>query len=127
MHYVVNCLMLTNCHACSQIIEVSSLNSHLVKECVKKHEFKTCKRCRESISVAEFEQHDKAQTCMPWKPLGQANRCPLCHKDIGAGEKGWRQHLMTKRCFANERNNPQPLPEIIEGEQNAGERAPVEE
>ena len=51
---------------------------------------------------------------MPWKPAGQANRCPLCHKDIGAGERGWRQHLKSKKCFANVRNNPLPPPEIVE-------------
>jgi len=54
LHYVVSCLMLTNCNACGQIIEVSSLNSHLVKECVKKDQHKQCKRCRESIHIESY-------------------------------------------------------------------------
>lgn len=28
------------------------------------------------------------------KPLDQANRCPLCHKDIAPGEDGWKLHLL---------------------------------
>jgi len=114
--------MLTNCNACGQIIEVSALNTHLLKECVKKDGFKQCKRCKESIAIDAHDAHTKALTCPPWKPASQASRCPLCHKDIGAGERGWRQHLMTKKCLANERNTPyeQPLEGAKEG--TAGEQ-----
>lgn len=55
--------MLTNCNACGQIIEVSSLNNHLIKECVQKENYKQCKRCHESILVSEFELHDAMQLC----------------------------------------------------------------
>ena len=90
LHYVLNCLMLTNCNACAQIIEVSTLNTHLAKECAHKEQHRQCKRCRESIHVDEYAQHTASLDCLPRKPASQANRCPLCHKDIGAGERGWR-------------------------------------
>ena len=85
------------------------MNGHLLKECIKKDTYKQCKRCKESISTEHYEQHTAKKACAPWKPLAQANRCPLCHKDIPPGDKGWRTHLMTKKCVANERNHPQPL------------------
>lgn len=115
LHYVISCLMLTNCNACGQIIEVSALNTHLLKECVKKEDYKQCKRCKESISTEIYDEHTSALACAPWKPVSQANRCPLCHKDIGAGEKGWRQHLMTKKCTGNERNTPYEPPQDADG------------
>ena len=52
--------MLTNCPGCDQIVEVSALSKHLKTECVNKHKYKTCKRCRESIPIEDFEEHDKA-------------------------------------------------------------------
>jgi hypothetical protein len=113
LHYLSYCLMLTNCLACGQIIEVSALNAHLVKECAQRSMFKQCKRCRESIAASEYDAHVALGACLPWKPPGAANRCALCHKDIGPGERGWRQHLMQKRCPAHERNNPAPV-ELIE-------------
>jgi len=65
----MNCLMLTNCNACAQIIEVSSLNNHLLKECLKKENYRQCKRCKESIYVEQYEAHFTAKGCMPWKPV----------------------------------------------------------
>ena len=85
------------------------MTSHLIKECVKKDLYKQCKKCKESIRLDVYDAHDKAKTCNPWKPANQANRCPLCHTDIAPGEKGWRLHLMSKKCPANERNNPEQM------------------
>lgn len=61
--------MLTNCNACGQIIEVSALNAHLLKECVKKDQYKQCKRCRESIHIDLFADHTASLTCIPKKPI----------------------------------------------------------
>lgn len=107
MHYVLNCLMLTKCDACGQIIEVMNMNQHLVKECDRKANYRSCRRCKESIRIEVLQKHEANQVCLPWKPPSQANRCPLCHKDIGPGERGWKTHLMSKKCPANERNNPE--------------------
>jgi len=83
------------------------MNAHLVKECAKKDLFKQCKRCKESIRLDEYEAHTSANKCLPHKSPIQANRCPLCHKDVPPGEKGWKEHLMKKKCPNNERTNPQ--------------------
>jgi hypothetical protein len=106
LHYVINCLMLSNCNACGQIIEVANMNMHLIKECDKKALYKQCKRCKESIRLEIYQSHIEAEHCLPWKPPSQANRCPLCHENIAPGDRGWKAHLMQKKCTANERNDP---------------------
>jgi hypothetical protein len=60
LHYVLHCSMLTNCVACTQIIEVSSYTQHKLDECEKKADFKKCNRCLEAIELDFFEQHDTA-------------------------------------------------------------------
>ena len=39
LHYVLQCQMLTNCTACTQIIEVSAYNEHKLTQCEKKADF----------------------------------------------------------------------------------------
>lgn len=39
LHYVLQCQMLTNCTACTQIIEVSAYNEHKLTQCDKKADF----------------------------------------------------------------------------------------
>ena len=50
LHFWKDCPMLTECNYCSQVIEIETLNQHLLKECEKAGEFKECPRCRESIN-----------------------------------------------------------------------------
>ena len=71
--------MLTECTYCNQVIEIESLNNHLLNECDKSGDFKECPRCRESINNKEFEQHTNNKDCLISKPIKAANRCPLCH------------------------------------------------
>ncbi len=49
VHYLTSCLMLTNCNGCGQIVEISALNAHLIKECAEKDQYKRCKTCKESF------------------------------------------------------------------------------
>ena len=44
------------------------------------------------------DQHTKEGKCQLAKSLAQNNRCPLCHKDIPPLEKGWRDHLLGRKC-----------------------------
>ena len=98
LHYVLQCLMLTNCAGCTQIIEVSSYTDHKLNQC--KHEYKQCPRCKEAIEADFYEQHTKSLTCVP---ANNQLRCPLCHKDLVQGpgeseEKVWQRHLVTEKC-----------------------------
>ena len=103
LHYVLQCEMLTNCSACTQIIEVSSYNEHKLYQCDKKSDFKQCNRCKEAIDVDFYEQHIQSLTCA--KATGML-RCPLCHKDLPntqnfeSEDKIWRHHLTVEKCAA---------------------------
>ena len=75
----------------------------MLKECDKAAEFKQCPRCKESIHEDIYDKHITAKTCAIAKPPKAANRCPLCHKDIKAGESGWRKHFIEEKCPNNPR------------------------
>eukprot|EP00347_Sterkiella_histriomuscorum_P005376 403356849 len=106
-HYLNSCLMLTNCAGCTQIIEIQVVNSHLLKECTEKALYKQCINCKEAFLKDQMEEHKLSDNpgCHPPKPTSQANRCPLCHQDIGPVEQGWKDHLLSKSCPNNDRND----------------------
>jgi len=103
IHLWKECPMLTTCVNCAQIVEVAQLNKHLLDECDNKKIMRRCPRCKEAIPMEEYKQHTKEMSCSQALPLTKANRCPLCHQDIAAGEIGWRKHLLTEGCPNNER------------------------
>ena len=49
LHYLQECKMLMQCPGCEQIIEISSLNKHLLRECSNLELWSQCKRCSEAI------------------------------------------------------------------------------
>ncbi len=57
LHFWKDCPMLAECLYCKQVIEVESLNPHLLTECEKKDEFKECARCKESVHRDTYEEH----------------------------------------------------------------------
>ena len=57
MHFWKDCVMLTECKHCSQVIEIETYNQHLLKECDKASDFKQCARCKESVNKSEYEDH----------------------------------------------------------------------
>ena len=77
----------------------------MIKECTEKDNFKRCKTCKESFHKDSLESHQTANQCQAMKPVSVANRCPLCHKDIAPLDKGWKDHLLSKACSKNDRNN----------------------
>ena len=104
LHYWRECPMLTSCSRCQQIIEVATLNDHLLNECSQKSNHQQCGRCGEAIASKFYKMHVKRNSCLVKEPLSKASRCPLCHKNIGPGEEGWKKHLLTgKGCPKNER------------------------
>ena len=97
-HFNSECLFFINCENCNENIEVKKLTNHRLNECKKKNEYKLCKRCKEAISSNMYDKHIKDNNCLPAKNPNSSNRCPLCHKDIGPGDKGFIQHLIKEEC-----------------------------
>lgn len=80
VHYWRDCPMLTQCSFCQQVIEISTLRSHLIEEC-------------ESGQAAR----DAGNAMSP-------HQCPLCSADVGnAEDQDWMDHLLTAGCPRNPR------------------------
>lgn len=105
LHYWQDCVMLTNCQQCEQVIEVPTLNDHILDECEKTGTHSECPQCKEPIPNVDFPLHKKAKKCKPAQPPHKNNRCPLCHNDIPPGEDGWKVHLIDKGCPKNPRKH----------------------
>lgn len=103
-HFWGSCKMLTPCKMCGQVIEISTLNEHLLAECEMQQNHRECPRCGEAITTKFYERHVSLNDCPPRAPLNRANRCPLCHDDIAPGKKGWRRHLLDEGCPNNPRS-----------------------
>jgi len=81
VHYWRDCPMLTQCQFCQQVIEISTLRTHLIEEC---EAGQPAKQAGESLSP---------------------NQCPLCRADVGnAEDQDWMRHLLTEGCPANPRD-----------------------
>ncbi|XP_077998414.1 centrosomal protein of 104 kDa-like [Glandiceps talaboti] len=107
LHYWKHCPMLKRCAHCKQVVEIAGLTEHLLTECDKRTQFAKCPRCHEAVEKAQLDRHVHEKSCPPAKNKDQANRCPLCHMNIAAGEEGWKKHLMGKDgCKSNPRREP---------------------
>ena len=105
MHFWSDCPMLTPCFGCNQILEISSLNDHLLNECSNKDNFKQCPRWEEPVPLDDYDFHVEEGMWNEAKDKNESNRCPLCHDDMfPAGEDGWKQHLLIDTCPNNERH-----------------------
>ncbi|KAF1328219.1 Centrosomal protein, partial [Globisporangium splendens] len=103
-HFWAECRMLTPCKMCGQVIEIAGLNEHLLVECELRKNHKECPRCREAITAKFYDKHVGLDDCLPCRHPKKANRCSLCHEDIGPGKAGWREHLFEESCPNNPRN-----------------------
>lgn len=102
-HFWASCKMLTPCKMCGQVIEISTLNEHLLIECEQQQNHRECPRCGEAITAKFYERHVSLNDCPPRVPVNRANRCPLCHENIAPGKRGWRRHLLEEGCPQNPR------------------------
>jgi centrosomal protein CEP104 len=101
LHYWQDCRMLTNCKQCEQVIEIPTLNEHLLEECEVAGKHAACPRCKEAVPADQLAEHKAKAACLPFDD--KMNRCPLCHTDIPPDEDGWKQHLLDKACPQNPR------------------------
>jgi centrosomal protein CEP104 len=104
LHFWRDCPLLTECKHCSQVIEIETINHHLLHECEKSSEFKECPRCKESVHSSEFDSHVEAKQCLISKPPKAASRCGMCHQDVvPPSEAGWKRHILEEVCPKNPR------------------------
>uniref|UniRef100_F1L8Y3 Centrosomal protein CEP104 Zn finger domain-containing protein n=1 Tax=Ascaris suum TaxID=6253 RepID=F1L8Y3_ASCSU len=107
-HYLHNCYMLTRCHLCDEVVEVSTLNEHLLDECTNKSTLRKCMRCHEPILKNHFSQHVSTQRCKVARSDTIAGRCLLCHMNISPNNDiGWRKHLRDYCKYNPRRSNKQ--------------------
>ncbi|KAJ8371149.1 hypothetical protein SKAU_G00111770 [Synaphobranchus kaupii] len=104
LHYWKHCPMLRRCDLCRQVVEISSLNEHLLVECESKGEFAKCQHCAEAVPRDELAEHGRSQACNPPVTDKVSNHCPLCHDNFMPGEEAWKSHLMGREgCKQNAR------------------------
>ena len=84
MHYWKECPMLTSCKFCGQVVEIMTMNQHLIEECEKRGKFS--KRF-----IGDLEEN--------------MDKCPLCQVVIAPlTETGWKRHIVRgKGCPKNPR------------------------
>lgn len=91
--------MLTTCWECEQVIEIQSLNDHLVDECASREKYKHCTKCQSVYPATDFYGH----SCIKPSPNG-AVKCPLCTVSVfPADADGFKHHLMEEKCPGNNR------------------------
>ncbi|XP_048581640.1 centrosomal protein of 104 kDa isoform X2 [Nematostella vectensis] len=98
LHYWKSCPMLNRCEHCSQVVEVSGFNDHLLTECDAKDRNAQCPRCKEVMLKVDLDDHLVQAGCTARGK--DAAICPLCKTKIGSEEEAWRNHLM-ENCKAN--------------------------
>ena len=90
------CKMCVKCVKCGNFVEVKNLTKHRLNDCKHKSEYTICQRCKEAIDIKEYIKHAEKKKCNIYK--SNYNRCPLCHKDINYGNKGFYRHLVIEGC-----------------------------
>lgn len=66
--------MLTGCKFCGQVVEIMTMNEHLLEECEKRNKF-------------DKNLIDKLNSTM--------DKCPLCQVQIEpVTESGWKKHVL---------------------------------
>lgn len=82
--------MLVSCWECNQVIEIASLDEHLLEECDNREDYKLCSKCKSVFRLEEFNGHE----CLRPHPPG-AVKCQLCKTSVHpANEQGWKKHII---------------------------------
>ena len=84
MHYWKECPMLTSCKFCGQVVEIMTLNVHMLEECEKRSKFG-------KGFLADLDAN--------------MDKCPLCQVVVAPlTETGWKEHILRgKGCDKNPR------------------------
>lgn len=100
VHYWKSCPMLKRCHTCTEVVEISEMNEHLLTECENKDKFLECKICGNVIAKEEEEEHVGTPQCKQNSKNSNLNKCPLCFIPVGESDEKWKTHLI-KNCKIN--------------------------
>jgi hypothetical protein len=73
-HYWSECPMLSQCKMCGQVIEISTLNEHLLVECEHRHNHRACGQCGEAVLVQFFDKHTSLKDCQPMPAPDRGSR-----------------------------------------------------
>ncbi|CAG8510758.1 2920_t:CDS:10 [Dentiscutata heterogama] len=110
-HYWTECPVLTKCRLCNIILEISTLDDHMLNDCDKNKFVKQCPTCREVINAEDYLAHINKKTCLPVRD--DIVRCPLCKTVIKpATEEGWKSHLLNSNGCPKNRRKPNNKPEV---------------
>ncbi|CAK92457.1 unnamed protein product (macronuclear) [Paramecium tetraurelia] len=102
MHLWKECVMLTTCLSCAQVVEVSQLTNHHFEECEFAKNYRQCETCGCAVLESQLAEHQNKKICNS----SPGDTCPLCYKAIGLN---WKIHLAI--CEQQERNKQQPAPQ----------------
>ena len=92
--------MLTCCWECDQVVEIKSIEEHLLEECKELNKYMYHPKCKQVLLKEEVEGHE----CKEPLPKG-AVKCPLCSTNVYPNNsEGWKVHLMEGKCQGNPRN-----------------------
>ena len=66
-----------SCSRCQQVVEIATLQEHLLDECERRADFAACPTCGDALEAgAKFEAHVAAQSCKPQPAAGSGKqRC----------------------------------------------------
>ena len=98
MHYWKECPLLVPCQACNEIVEIGSLNTHLLGECTKKDSYQSCYTTGLAIKKNIFQQWSKGPDCK--SPPPNCIFCPLCLDAVEYSTEAWKEHHI-RYCSAN--------------------------
>ena len=100
LHYWKDCLLLSSCPACAQVVEIAGMADHLLDEC----EFKSMYVCCEVTGLAiRSDEYPQFQESEHYKPApNDCFYCPLCYEAVPDSDEAWKKHI-TMHCTANSR------------------------
>lgn len=106
-HYLHDCPMLSICKECGQVIELATLNDHLLHECAKKVRYEECPDCHFAMLPRELEKH----RLTPCRRTDARETCRLCLGHIQPDDEwAWQKHYLTKGgCPKNPRKKVAPV------------------
>ncbi|TNV71959.1 hypothetical protein FGO68_gene6540 [Halteria grandinella] len=107
LHLFQDCLFLTACPHCEQVIEIPGLRDHWLTDCEKKDELRKCQTCKQVVHENVFEKHIQEKAC--FNNVNDTPICALCGVNVGKlppvgnHPEAWFRHLIVDKCHGNPR------------------------
>ncbi|RIB28415.1 hypothetical protein C2G38_2028592 [Gigaspora rosea] len=112
-HYWKECPILTKCRLCNIILEISTLDDHMLFDCDKCQFVKQCSICHEVVDTDDYLAHINKKTCIAIND--DKVSCPLCRGVIKpANEYGWNLHLLGANGCPKNSRKPNNKPDVFQ-------------